>query len=390
MTRIYLIRHAQSEGNLYRRALGWYDGHVTALGWRQTAALEERFLDVPVQAVYSSDLSRARETARAITAPKGLEPRWESAFREINLGELTNIPYGDLAYHHPDLYEAFFSYSPRWVPRGGETFQQVAERMAPAFFRVAANHPGKTVAIFSHAMAIHCLQAALRGKHPGEVDDLPLGENTAVSCYEVQGDRFRILFENDASHLSPELTDRGQRRGRGGPPLVWFRSMDTEGESAQFYYSARQEAWETLHGSLSGFDGPGFLAEARDQLQWDPRALQQVMLRGRAVGVLQLDTLQNAGEGAGYIPFLYLRPNYRGKGIGSQLLGQAVSVYQPMGRKFLRLLCDPANEPAQRFYRRHGFVKRGQAPGAMGQLDVLEMPLTGTTPPGIPHSSEKK
>ncbi len=376
MTRIYLIRHAQSEGNLYRRALGWYDGRVTALGWKQIAALEARFRDISINAVYASDLSRAKETAQAVTVPKGLELHSQPAFREIHLGELTNIPYGELIYHHPALYDAFFSYSPQWAPEGGETFQQVARRVTSAFFQVAATHSGETVAIFSHAMAIHCLQSALRGKHPGLVTDLPLGENTSVSCYEVRGSRFRILFENDASHLTAELTSARLREGRGTPPLVWFRPMDLHRrEEAQFYCSARQDAWQTLHGSLRGFDGHGFLSEAREQLQWDPRALQQVMLRGRTVGLLQLATLQDVRDGAGYIPFFYLRPDYRRQGIGIQLLGQAVSVYRPMGRKFLRLLCDPANIPAQSFYRRYGFVKAGQAPGALGPLDLLEMPL---------------
>lgn len=375
MTRIYLIRHAQSEGNLYRRVLGWCDGHITALGRKQTAALEARFRSISVHAVYSSDLSRARETARALTVPKGLELHCDPAFREVHLGELTDIPYGDFTYHHPGLYDAFFSYSPRWEPKGGETFQQVADRMAPALFRAAADHPGETVAIFSHAMAIHCLQAALRGKRPHQFS-APLGENTAVSCYELQGDRFRILFENDASHLTGELASAGPGSGRAAPPQVWFRPMGLDGaEEVQFYLAARQEAWEGIHGSLRGFDGPGFLAEAREQLQWDPRAVQQVMLRGRAVGLLQLATLQDVREGAGYIPFVYLRPDYRGRGMGVQLLGQAVSIYRPMGRRFLRLLCDPGNAPAQRFYRRQGFVKRGQAPGAVGPLDLLEMSL---------------
>ena len=376
MTRIYLIRHAQSEGNLYRRALGWYDGHVTALGRRQIAALEDRFRDVPIDAVYASDLSRARETAQAVAVPKGLEVRCDPALREIHLGELTNIPYGDLSYHHPDLYDAFFSYSPQWAPRGGETFQQAADRIAPALFRIAADHPGQSVAVFSHAMAIHCFQAALRGKHPSQVTYLPMGENTAVSCYEVRENRFRILFENDASHLTEELTSAGLRQGKGAPPLVWFQAMDLDREEdVKFYRAARQDAWELVHGSLRGFDGPGFLAEAKRQLPWDRRNLQKVMLRSRAVGLLQLDVLQGAREEVGHIPFFYLRPDYRGKGIGAQLLGQAVSVYQPMGRKCLRLLCDPGNEPAQRFYRRYGFQKKGQAPGALGPLDLLEMPL---------------
>lgn len=376
MTRIYLIRHAQSEGNLYRRILGWYDGHVTPSGREQMEALKDRFSNIPIDAVYSSDLSRARETAQAVALPKGLKIRLEHGLREVHIGEFTNIPYGDLLYHHPDLYDAFFSYSPLWAPKGGETFQQAADRIAPAFFRIARRHPGKTVALFSHGMVIHCLQAALRGEHPGQFTQVSLGENTAVSCYELDEDGVKVVFENDISHLPSSLTAAGLRKGRENAPTVWFRAMELKREEEiQFYLSARQDAWETLHGSLRGFDGPGFLREAGEQLQWDRHALQQVMLRNRGIGVLQLATLQNAREGAGYIPFFYLRPDYRGQGIAPQLLGQAVSVYQPMGRKCLRLLCDPHNLPAQRFYRRCGFVKKGEAPGALGSLDLLEMSL---------------
>ncbi len=376
MTTVYLIRHAQSEGNLYRRILGWQDGKLTPTGREQAAALAPRFRNIPLDAIYSSDLLRARDTAQAIARIKGLEIRTEAGFREVNLGELSDIPYGEFLHRQPQLYEAFFACSAQWDPQEGESFQQVAERMTDTLFRTAAQHHGGTVAIVSHAMAIRCLQAALRGKHPGEFAGAPLGENTAVSCYEIQGDRFRVVFENDVCHLPPRLTATGLRAGREPTPLVWFRSMDLGvRQEARFYHNARRDAWEGLHGSLKGFDGPGFLDEAREQLLWDPRAVQQVMFQEQPIGLLQLATLQGAAEGVGHVPFFYLREDCRGRGIGGQLLGQAVSVYRDMGRKRLRLLCDPENGPAQRFYGRHGFIKTGQAPGSMGMLDVLEMEL---------------
>ena len=58
MTRIYIIRHAEAEGNLYRRIHGQYDSLVTPLGYRQIQALEKRFQDIHLDAVYSSDLFR--------------------------------------------------------------------------------------------------------------------------------------------------------------------------------------------------------------------------------------------------------------------------------------------------------------------------------------------
>ena len=55
MTTIYLIRHAEAEGNLHRRIHGWYDALITENGFAQIKALEDRFRDIHIDAVWSSD-----------------------------------------------------------------------------------------------------------------------------------------------------------------------------------------------------------------------------------------------------------------------------------------------------------------------------------------------
>ena len=62
MTKIYLIRHAEAEGNLYRRIQGHWDGSITALGLQQIDALAQRFRHEHIDALYCSNLSRARAT----------------------------------------------------------------------------------------------------------------------------------------------------------------------------------------------------------------------------------------------------------------------------------------------------------------------------------------
>ncbi len=374
MTRIYLIRHAEAEGNLYRRAQGWYDGHITETGKLQIAALEERFRDIPVDAAYASDLRRTQQTAQAVVRPKGLTLNIDPDLKEIGMGIYEDFTFGHLHHHYPEGSRLFYICSPDWAPEGGETFQQVQKRMTRAFFRIAQTHPGQTVTLFSHGTAIKCLLSALRGKHPVDTPELGHPENTAVSCVEVDGDLFRILFENDASHLPPEIATMARqklRMAQGPLPQVWFRALDLKKE-APFYSDARKDAWQSIYGTLAGYDGPGFLTEAREQSILDPRALQAVMLEDAMVGVLQLATLRYAGERVGYIPFLYLVPQWQRKGIGVQLIGQAVSLYRSMGRRCLRLRCAPDNDPAQRFYRRCGFYSIGSVPGALGPLDLLE------------------
>ena len=85
MTTIYLIRHAEAEGNLYRRAHGWYNSTITDRGYRQIAALTKRFTDTKFDAVYSSDRFRTMITALAIYKTHGLPLRTVRALREIDV-----------------------------------------------------------------------------------------------------------------------------------------------------------------------------------------------------------------------------------------------------------------------------------------------------------------
>lgn len=70
MTELYLIRHAEAEGNVFRRLHGQYNSRITPNGQKQIAALEQRFRDVAIDAVYASDLYRTCRTAEAIYVPR--------------------------------------------------------------------------------------------------------------------------------------------------------------------------------------------------------------------------------------------------------------------------------------------------------------------------------
>ena len=96
MTTLYLIRHAEAEGNLYRRIHGQYNSLITDNGYRQIQALQERFADVPIDAVYSSDLFRTMTTARAIYVPKGLPLQTRADLRELGMGEWDAAFHGTL------------------------------------------------------------------------------------------------------------------------------------------------------------------------------------------------------------------------------------------------------------------------------------------------------
>lgn len=374
MTQVYLIRHAEAEGNLYRRIQGHYDALVTPRGMKQIAALEDRFRDVTIDACYSSDLYRTRATAGAVYPSHGLPLHTSKKLREICLGSWEDKPWGLVAESDGDRYALFSKADDNWRVEGAETFQDVQRRMKAALTELAKKHDGQTIAVFSHGMAIlNALKAITGGTNFGHCD------NTGVALLEYKNGEWRVVYANDNSHLishglstfATQRWWRDEKEKNANPDVnLWYRplSMETEGE---FYLRCREDAWQGLYGDLTGLDGEGFLAQARRAAQKDPRAVWAVMRGQERCGIVELD-LENTPKKTGSIRFLYLLPQHQGQDLGVQLIGQAISVYRGMGLKKLRVKCSPDNAHAQGFYAHYGFEKVDEADGSRGKLDVLE------------------
>lgn len=377
MTRIYLIRHAEAEGNLYRRVQGQYDSLITETGRRQIAALAHRFETVPVDAVYSSDLYRTRTTAEAVYKPKGLSLSTRKSLREVSVGVWEDKSWGELAHSDPVQLSYFNATDPRWQVEGSETFEALGVRITTALGKIARNHSGESVAVVSHGMAIRAALAKFQGLSPEDAAQSAHCDNTGVSLLEFDGGSVRVVFTNDASHLPEEISTFARQKWwkQGGDSRadsnLWCKPLDMEMD-ADFYCNARREAWLSIHGALDLYDEEGFYQDAKAQWREDPRAVSCAMLGEEPVGLIQLDTLREAEKGIGYIPFVYMTPAFRKQGLGVQLVGQAVSVYRPLGRTYLRLRCAPDNGVAQRFYARFGFRRVGAADGSRVPLDLLE------------------
>ena len=121
MTTLYLIRHAEAEGNAYRRIDGWYNSLITPNGLLQIEALRRRFEPIQIVACYASDLYRTCKTASAIYVPKALELHTDPRLREVGLGRWENHPFGELEQFEPELLEQFNHDTIHWHVEGSET-----------------------------------------------------------------------------------------------------------------------------------------------------------------------------------------------------------------------------------------------------------------------------
>lgn len=328
MTTIYLVRHAEAEGNTYRRIHGQYNSLITENGLRQIAALRERFSEIPIDACYASDLFRTCKTAQAVYLAKGLPLQTDRRFRETDVGRWEDTPFGYLERFEKADMDRFNSDERNWHVDGSETWEQYTSRFLEGLHEIAAQNSGRTIAIFSHACVLRGVQKKLLG-----TDDLPFCENTAVSRLCWQDGDVRFDFLNDASHLTPDIsTAKRQARLKQGATdradfSLWFQ---------------RSEA---------------------------PRETYEAKLRDKTVGQLVLG--ESCEEGVGVMEELALDEAYRGRRFGQQLLGQAVSTMRARGAKRLAVIVPEQNEGAIHFFRENGFVpQENQQDGLRLEKDI--------------------
>ena len=380
MTGIWLIRHGEAEGNLYRRIHGWYDGNLTELGFAQLPYLTQRFRDVPLEAVYTSDLRRAMDTARALSEPRGLLLRVREDLREVNMGDWEDKPWGWVERFCPEQYGCLYADPWAWSIPGCEPAEETVLRLERALGSIAEKHPGGEVAVVSHGSAIRLLLARLLGLSSREVKSVPFCDNTAVARITAEDGRLSLVSYNDNSHL-PEAHSAFNKEewwknedGKDGRDL-YYLPMDLSSREGQETYIRRyRETWIASYGSDRGFTRV-HLDGAKYRQQQDPESVLEVWREEEPIGILELATHQGEEEGFGHIALLHLEEPWRNRGLGVQLLGAAVSYYRAKGRTKLRLRVTEGNAPALDFYRRWGFQEERREEGLYGTSLVMTKPI---------------
>lgn len=376
MTGIWLIRHGEAEGNLYRRIHGWYDGSLTEMGFAQLPWLAERFRDTRLDAVYASDLRRAMDTARALSEPRGLPLRVRQDLREVNMGDWEDRCWGWVERFQPEAYQRLNQDPWTWSVPGAEPGEETVRRLEGALLAIAAEQPGREVAVVSHGSAIRLLLARLQGIPSREIARVPYCDNTAVARLTAEGGRLSLVSCNDNSHLPKTLSafhrDEWWKNpdGKDGRDL-YYLPMDLRTPAGQETYLRRyRETWIASYGSDRGFS-PIHLDGALYRQQQEPDSVLEVWREEEPIGILELATHQGEEQGFGHIALLHLEEEWRGRGLGIQLIGAAVSYYRARGRKRLRLRVSGENGNALRFYRRWGFAEERRETGLYGETLVM-------------------
>lgn len=207
MTTIYLIRHCEAAGNIQRVFQGHMDADITPNGELQLENLAERFKEIPLDAIYSSPLLRARKTAQAVNRYHQLPIEEDDRLKEINGGVWEGKPWMSLPVRCPLQSRKWLKKPWDFHPRKGEAMREVYARMGAVLTDIAAAHPGQKVAAASHGCAIRNALCWAKGWPIERLNDVGWCDNTGVSVLEFdETGRVRVAVENDNSHLSPAVS----------------------------------------------------------------------------------------------------------------------------------------------------------------------------------------
>lgn len=200
-TRLFIVRHGETESNRKGLALGRADVPLNDLGREQAARLADALAIEPITAVYSSPLSRTRATAKQISDALGLEVQTNDLLVEMDVGELDGLDFAEVRERYPGFIETWLSNDgPEQPMPGGESLRDVSERSSRFLAFVADEHEGETVCGVTHNFVILTMLANVMGVGLASFRRLRHAV-AAVSVLEWDGKLWRVAKMNDTCHL---------------------------------------------------------------------------------------------------------------------------------------------------------------------------------------------
>jgi broad specificity phosphatase PhoE len=189
VTLAYLARHGESDWNVANRFQGVIDRPLTDRGRRQAHELAEKLADKDVDAVYSSPLRRALDTATIVAARYELEPIQDAGLREVDVGSWAGLSRVDVQARFPEAFERWLRGGHGW--EDGESYDEMSARVLAAVERIARHHQGSDVLLVSHGGPIRAIHAAAAGMHVHEYRRIhPVEPNARLSAVAVEDGTF--------------------------------------------------------------------------------------------------------------------------------------------------------------------------------------------------------
>jgi broad specificity phosphatase PhoE len=188
MTRLILLRHGETDWNVEGRWQGQIDTPLNARGLIQAAEAARSLDHIPIAAIYSSDLRRAFETASQVASIKGLPVHTDARLRELHQGEWQGMLVSEIKNRYTERLRQRTKNPHMVSPPGGESVQQVANRVLPCVSEIIKKHPQDSVLIVTHGFVCALLHVYFNHEPAENIwRNIPLpGELVEYSILETE------------------------------------------------------------------------------------------------------------------------------------------------------------------------------------------------------------
>ena len=201
--KLILVRHGETQWNRENRVVGFADIGLNDEGWKQVKRLALALKEEKVDAIYSSPLSRAWETAQEIARFHNGEVKADDAFKEMDAGELDGLTYDDMRDRYGELIKRWFREPASVTMPGGEALASVQERAWLAVERIREKHPDGAVMVVSHNFVIMCIICKALGIDLSQFRRLRL-HVASISILNLGRRGTSLVLFNDTCHLEGE------------------------------------------------------------------------------------------------------------------------------------------------------------------------------------------
>jgi probable phosphoglycerate mutase len=207
-THVIIVRHGQTEWNIAGIRQGHLDSRLTPRGILQAQALAQRLAREKFNAIYSSDLGRAVQTALTIADVTGHEVTTDPRLRERHLGIFQGLNGDQIQAKYPEERRLLRSIGPDYVIPGGESMRQQVERNVAYLNELAQKHQGETIVVVTHGGVVsgffrHTLAIPLDAPRRFEF------VNAGLNVFFREDESWMLLTWGDVSHLAPGAASEG-------------------------------------------------------------------------------------------------------------------------------------------------------------------------------------
>ncbi|MBI3372361.1 MAG: histidine phosphatase family protein [Betaproteobacteria bacterium] len=206
ITRICLVRHGETAWNAEGRVQGQTDVPLNAVGSAQADAVGAALAGERFSAIYSSDLTRVRQTAEPAARRLGLPIRLDAALRERHYGMFETFTYAEVRVRFPEDYARFRKKELDYDFQGGESLRRFNERSLGCVRALAARHAGEAILVFTHGGVLEMLYRDVQAFGLSAPRDFEI-PNGALNWVEIAGGAWSVKTWAERAHLPRALDD---------------------------------------------------------------------------------------------------------------------------------------------------------------------------------------